>query len=268
MLKHEIIDLWKSVGWNNTQDYHSDLIIDAQMPSKIIGDSLHPSKVNPKEFWKAADEVFLTDPVANHNSNPSNTLDIERANYNNHLIPLFLGLYGGMEFAILNVKTKLQTIGIAEIGCGYGSFEQHFINNRNDIDMYYGFDIIPRSKETIELEGEDGTFSDHQVDLYREGTPFNIFYSCNVFQHLSEEQIVKYLKQVHEMLPFGGYFVFTYVRRPDKGYTYHYGQKIDIVDRFRFNKMLYNTGFDILYTYEQWPKANNLVPIGFVLEKI
>lgn len=268
MHKEEIIELWKSVGWNNTNDYHNDLIIDAKMPNKIIGDTLHPSKVNPKEFWKAADEVFLTDPVANHNNNPSDILDIEKANYQNHLIPLFLGLYGGMEFAIMNIKRKFNTVNIAEIGCGYGSFEEHFINQRNDIDMYFGFDIIKRTKETIELEGEDGTFSSSQVALYEGGSPFNIFYSCNVFQHLSEEQISKYLKQVYEMLPFGGYFVFTYVRRPKAGYTFHYGQKIEIVDIFRFNKTLIDTGYEICYTYEQLSNSSDsLVPIGFVLKK-
>jgi hypothetical protein len=265
MNKEQIIKLWKSVGWNNTQDYHNDLIIDAQMPTKIIGDSLHPSIVNPKQFWKAADDHFFTDPICNHNNNPSNILDIEKANYNNHLIPLFLGLYGGMEFAILNVKKNLYTVKIAEIGCGYGSFEKHFINSRNDIDMYFGFDIIKRTEETIELQGEDGTFSTPQVALYEES--FNIFYSCNVFQHLSEEQITKYLKQVYTMLPFDGYFVFTYVRRPDKGYTYHYGQKIEIIDIFRFKKILFDTGYEICYTYEQTPTSTSLVPIGFVIKK-
>lgn len=266
MHKEEIIQLWKSVGWHNTKDYHNDLISDAQMPTKIIGDSLHPSKVNPKEFWKAADELFLTDPVANHDINPSSNLDIERANYNNHLIPLFLGLYGGMEFAILNVKQRFYTVNIAEIGCGYGSFETHFINQRNDIDMYFGFDIIQRTKETIELQGEDGTFSESQVASYEE-SPFNIFYCCNVFQHLTEEQITKYLKQVYTMLPFGGYFVFTYVRRPEVGYTYHYGQKIKILDILDFKKILVDTGYEICYTYEQAPKSTTLVPIGFVIKK-
>jgi hypothetical protein len=268
MLKEDIISLWKEVGWNNSKDYHDYILSNKDKHDHIIGDLLNPSKTNIKEFWKATDEVFSTDTVANCDINHGVNFSIERANYNNHLIPLFLGLYGGMEFAIFNSKRKFDYVNIAEIGCGFGSFRDHFISIRNDIDLYTGFDVIPRKPEFIELS-DDGNFTEEQVELYENTGTYNIFYSCNVFQHLDQNQISKYLNQVYRMLPFGGYFVFSYIKTPENGYTYHYGQKIEIMDLDLFKQKIKEAGFQIWFFYEQSDfNLNRLCPIGFVLEKI
>ena len=196
MNKQEIIDLWKSVGWKDAKDYHNCLI-SGKRPDDVIGWQLSPDRINVKEFWKATDEVFSTDTVANCSSSLGETYSIETANYKNHLIPLFLGLYGGMEFAILNSNKKFEYTRIAEIGYGYGSFEEYFINKSlHRISYYEGYDIIPRKPNVTEL-GDDGTFTEVQSDINKDR--FQIYYSCNVFQHLSPFQITKYLNQIYHV---------------------------------------------------------------------
>lgn len=266
MNKQQIIDLWKSVGWNNSKDYHNCLI-SGKRPDDVIGWQLSPERINPKEFWKATDEVFFTDTVSNCCLDLGDTHSIEVANYKNHLIPLFLGLYGGMEFAMMNCRRKFKATNIAEIGFGYGSFEDLFIDkHRLDIDYYCGFDIVPRKDYVIEL-GDDGTFTKDQTREYKER--FNIFYSCNVFQHLSPFQITKYLNQIYHMLPFGGYFVFSYIKKPNSGETYHYGQRVEIMSKKEIKNLIKETGFKIWFAYKQNSDySEQLDPIGFVLEKI
>lgn len=267
MTKDCIIDLWKKVGWTNAEEYHVHLFKETEIQDEYMENTLSPDRINVKEFWRAADEVFLTDTVANSINNLGNTFSQKEANFYNHLIPLFLGMYGGMEFAIFNVKQKFKRTAIAEIGCGYGSFEEHFINVRQDIQAYIGFDVVARTPNAVEVESIDGTFSQEQIDKYKDN--FNIFYSCNVFQHLSEKQITKYLTQIHHMLPYGGYFVFSYVSKPEKGYTYHYGQKIQIMDTEYLTNKIKETGFSIWFNYSQHTESNpcGLCPIGFALQK-
>lgn len=269
MNKTDIIKLWKQVGWSSCRDYHHTLndVQQAEDISNIIGDNLHPSNINIKEFWKAAEEVFLTDPVANSTERNS-SLSRQQANYHNHLIPLFLGLYGGVEFAVFNSTHKFGAASIAEIGCGYGSFYEHYIKDHKDIHLYTGFDIIKRTQNVIEIEGEDGTFSKAQIKTYKD--TFSIFYSCNVFQHLTEMQITKYLTQVHEMLPHGGFFVFSYVVPPEKGYTYHYGQKIEIMKTEQLEQVITEMGYKIWFNYKQNENSSfdKLIPTGIVIEKL
>jgi len=264
MNKIDIINFWKEMGWNSIQDYsnflksHSYLEIEEK-----LGDKLHPDNINVKEFWRAAEDVFATDPVCNSIGNSLKS--IKESNERNNFIPLFLGLLGGLELAILNIK-RYHTVHIAEIGAGYGSFEDGVINNRNDIYSYTGFDIIPRREDQVELMGENGSFSDEQLIEYKD--KFNVFYSCNVFQHLSEKQIRKYLKDIFNMLPHYGFFVLSYVNDEDGTVksTKHYGQIINVLSKEKFKDIIRSAGFKILFEYIQH-HGTGLKPIGFVLEK-
>ena len=268
MTEDYIINLWKKVGWTSPKEYHNYLISGKEAPDDIIGSLLSPDKIDVKTFWKATDKWFFTDTVANCNNNLGISYSQKEANYHNHLIPLFLGLYGGVEFAIFNSKHKFGTAVIAEIGCGYGSFYEHYIKDHKDIHLYTGFDIIPRTQGVVEIEGNDGSFSEDQITSYKE--KFNIFYSCNVFQHLTETQITNYLKQIYQMLPHGGFFVFSYTKKPEQGYTYHYGQKIEIMDIDYFQQKIVQMGYKIWFNYEQNKDSDphGLIPIGIVIEKI
>lgn len=264
--KEDIIALWKSVGWHSAKDYHKYCENEYSLHEVDFNSCLDPDNIDVKAFWKASEEIFDTDPVTNSNQSLGNTFIQKEANFLNHLIPLFLGLYGGVEFAIYNAKRKFGSVHIAEIGCGYGSFEDHFINSR-DV-AYTGFDILPRKSHFVEIENIDGTFSSNQLQKYN--GVFNVFYSCNVFQHLSEKQITKYLKQINSMLPYGGFFVFSYTNKPKKGYSYHYGQKVYIMDVDSLKERIKETGFKLWFQYNQVDHSHpgSLYPIGFVLEKI
>lgn len=55
MNREDIIELWKSVGWNTLNDYHSYL---KSTEERMILDELDPDNIDPKEFWKASDEHF------------------------------------------------------------------------------------------------------------------------------------------------------------------------------------------------------------------
>jgi hypothetical protein len=259
MYKEEIINLWKSVGWNTLNDYHSYL---KSTEERIILDELDPDHIDPKEFWKASDEHFYTDPVCNHSNLTESRLSIREANKLNYKIPLFMGMIGQTQGCIAELKHKMGYVSLAEIGCGYGSFFDNFINNQKyeDID-YRGFDIIPRTVSALELEGNDGCFSEQQEKKYHE--KFNIFFSSNTFQHLSKKQVEKYLTQVYSMLPYQGIFNVMYV---DAQSSYHYGQKIELFDLDSFESLVKRIGYSVMGS-STMQIPNSLKPYSFVLKK-
>lgn len=263
MNKEQIIELWKCIGWNTITDYHNYL---KSVDSHIILDELDSDVIDSKIFWSAADEHFFTDPVCNHNNTEYEILDISQSNYKNYLIPLNLGMMGQMMHICAIVFKTFGYISIAEIGSGYNSFKTFpylDINNKYYPKTgYTGFDIIKRNKETVEIQGKDGTFSDTQITHYKDG--FNVFFSSNTFQHLSPSKIEKYLKQVYEMLPHEGYFNLMYVSEVEK--TYHYGQIIHILNRKDLTKMVKDIGFNIVGSAEMH-FDNSLSPYSLVLKK-
>ena len=259
MNKEQIIDLWKSVGWNTLNDYHSYL---KSTDERMVLDDLDPDKINPKEFWKASDEHFGTDPVCNHSNLTESRLSIHEANKLNYKIPLYMGMIGQTQGCIADLKHKMGYASLAEIGCGYGSFFQNFVNveTYEHID-HRGFDIIPRTVSTVEIEGKDGCFSEHQVEKYTE--KFNLFFSSNTFQHLSKKQVEKYLTQVYNMLPYEGCFNVMYV---DAEFSYHYGQKIKLFDLDSFESLVKTIGYSIMGS-STMQIPNSLKPYSFVLKK-
>ena len=259
MNKTQIINLWQNLGWHTLSDYHDYL---KSTESRIVVDGLDADKINPKEFWKAADEHFYTDPVCNHNNLTESRLSIREANKLNYKIPLYMGMIGQTQGCVAELKHKMGYVSLAEIGCGYGSFFDNFINNEKyeDID-YRGFDIIPRTVSALEIEGNDGCFSLEQVLKYKE--KFNLFFSSNTFQHLSKKQAEKYLTQVYIMLPYEGMFNVMYV---DSESSYHYGQKIELFDLNTFIQTAKNIGYSVVGT-STMEIVNSLTPYSFVLKK-
>jgi hypothetical protein len=247
LTKKKIKSLWKDIGWVNETDYHYYLSTTEQI-NEI--DLLAPDKVSPKAFWKATDEWFGTDTVCNTQLTNQKSLTIEDCNRENHKIALHSGLLGFMELAIDNIKRKFcGDVSIGEIGCGYGSFYKNFILKRDDIRCYFGFDVVKRIENCIEVEGKDGTFTKKQIEFFK--NRINIFYSCNVFQHLSPKKIKKYLKQMYEILPLGGNCVIMYVAPSEWKYSYHYGQVVEIMENKQFYEVCQSTGFEIEMRVEQ-----------------
>ena len=264
MNKEQIINLWKSVGWNTLNYYHEYL---KSTDDPLILEELDSDKINPKTFWEAADEHFGTDPVCNHNNNPSKILPIHEANSQNRRLAVYTGMSGQTLGLAAMLYDTFGEVNIAEIGCGYACINclyQEIENKYWTKTSYTGFDIIKRTEreeDVVEIEGEDGTFSPSQVLKYNE--QFNLFYSSNTFQHLSKNQIRKYLTQVYHMLPYEGYFNVMYASC-DK--TYHYGQMIEMYSIDDFENIAKYIGFSIVGSSTMQLK-NSITPYTLVLKK-
>lgn len=258
MLKDQIIQLWKSVGWNTLHDYHAHL---RSGEHKIIFDELHPDRIHPREFWLACDEHFFTDPICNHNNLIDETLTREESNKLNYDIPLYMGMIGQIQGFISNIKNTMGYTRLCEIGCGYGSFYENFVTNNLNI-TYKGFDIIQRTEYARQIKGYDGCFNDNQVKEYTD--TFNLFFSSNTFQHLSKNQIYKYLHQIYEMLEYGGYASLMYVVNSEN--SYHYGQSIELYTIQELGALIKAIGFSIVSTCSMNIK-NSLTPYSFGLKK-
>jgi len=237
----KIIVTWQKFGWNSTIDYHKSLsngLTNIDQDSFKIFD---PDAVEPKTFWKATDIHFHTDTVCNQMELDKN-LSIEESNKRNHTIAEDTGAVTHLNLIVRSIKNKGDKASIGEIGCGYGSFYENYIKP-NNIESYQGFDIIKRYDDAVELLGKGGCFSKEQVAQYKD--MFNIFYSCNVFQHLSQNQTKKYLDQVYEMLPKYGYFVLVYAQSPIDNKTFHYGQVVQLFSLDEIEREFVKRGFII-----------------------
>lgn len=261
MDKNEIISFWKNLGWYSLQDYHEYL---KSTDDRVIVDEFNPDEINPKTFWEAADEHFGTDPVCNHNNDHTRILPIHEANGQNYRLAVYTGMSGQTLGIAAMLNDVFGRVDIAEIGCGYDSINSLYQEIENKYwtkTSYTGFDIIKRVEDAVEIEGEDGTFSPDQVLRYNE--KFNLFYSSNTFQHLSKNQIKKYLTQVYHMLPFGGYFNVMYAQCDE---TYHYGQMIEMYSKDHFESLAKYIGFSIVGSATMQLK-NSLTPYSLVLKK-
>jgi hypothetical protein len=263
MTKNQIVDLWKSIGWNSLEDYHNHL---KSTCPHIILEELDPDRVNPKTFWTAADEHFGTDPVCNQVSfNSSRILDIQEANVQNSKLMYYTGMAGQTVGLVYTLYNTFGVVNIAEIGCGYNASAPLYLEIENKYfgnTTYTGFDIIRRLSSALEIEGEDGTFSDEQIKKYTE--EFNLFFSSNTFQHLSRKQILSYLKGIYTMLPYGGYFNMMYVSDCEE--TYHYGQIIKIIPSHELIALAKDIGFNVVgVTTLEIP--NSLKPFNLILKK-
>jgi len=262
MNKNKIIDLWKQAGWNNVADYHNDISVKScrALEYQDLTNLLNPCKVSPKTFWKATDEWFKTDTVCNTLLNKDKNDSISKANFENNKIALYSGLLGLVEWGIANCNFRFGATSIGEIGCGYGSFYEHFAKDRTI--RYVGFDVVKRFDKCVEVKGRDGTFTKTQIKEYK--NKINLFYSCNVFQHLVPNIIEKYIKQAYEILPVGGVAVFAYINAPEPTISFHYGQIVDIMPTNDFYEMCEALGFTIETKIEQKIKGNKTFNLACV----
>lgn len=234
----DYVNCWKSYGLNNVDDYHNSirrLWTDEEFCNKF-------KNVNYKAFWQASHELFGTDPVANHDNRLGKDLDlnlIKTANHSNWNLAHYCGVSGTMDLFLENCRQKKiadsHPIEIAEIGAGYGSFMNYLSTKDPNLYNYTGFDLISRSDDVVEVEGDDGCLSDEQVDKY--DGKFNMVYSFNVFQHLEIHQIEKYIQQSHRILKKNEYCGMVLGVCFDTT-SFHYGQKIDLPTWQQFSDII------------------------------
>jgi hypothetical protein len=230
----EFKKVWVEYGITNFETYkqfRSELYNNEEFCSKF-------KKINYKNFWKASHEFFGTDPIANNDVKLLTDLNIKKiedANKVNWSIAHYSGVSGLMDLFFMNAESRCIHTNIAEIGAGYGSiFEYLKTKDANTYD-YTGFDLISRFDDCIEVEGEDGTLSDEQLQLYK--NKFNLIYSFNVFQHLEKSQIEKYINQSYEILDTTN-FSSMILGICIGGKTFHYGQTIELPTIDEFYKMI------------------------------
>jgi len=223
----------------------------------------HPSNIDNKNFWKVAKEEYPLLSVCGH---PSKT--IKEVNKNTTGLPTAFKFLDQIDDV---AARSTEPINLIEIGFGYGNIFDLY----NGITNYTGIDYtVPRK-----LKKHDNL---HEIDV--SGVPenlaipyhYDVVYSCNVFQHCSQEDRFEYLKQAYDMLKVGGYMMFSafiwsnknknepYWGIGDMGgryYTQFFSQLTEVDTENEIRGHLHDLGFNIL-RMTTWKNC-----WGFIIQK-
>jgi SAM-dependent methyltransferase len=166
--------------------------------------ALSPDLVDCRAFWRACEELFGFDPVANVAISPTvgklpyaveNAMDANRLNLR---LAKSLGITAFLdEFADERVRTL-------EIGAGFGSLKNYIETNTRHV--YTGVDVFPRVPGVVETTAS-GFIPDAVMNEGRDR--FSYVVSSNVFQHLSARQRARYFDDAFALLHTGGIFLFN-----------------------------------------------------------
>ena len=166
-------------------------------PTKEDIDLLSPDLIDNNAFWRIAEKLFKTDPVANCMG--VNPMDIAEANQNNLQIYREYGFTSLLD--LLKHQWSPSQIPLLEIGPGYGGFKE-WVGELGGFD-YYAADVYPR------ILGVDSTGPDGLLLPVTTDRRYAVAMSCNVFQHLSVAQRRQYYRSVYNCLMKGGFFMVS-----------------------------------------------------------
>jgi ubiquinone/menaquinone biosynthesis C-methylase UbiE len=119
---------------------------------------------------------------------------------------------------VVELAKTMKVINFLDLGCGIGRIARHiapFVVN------YIGIDV---SVEMIAVAGEfHKSFSNvkfiatngKDLSIFDDGS-INMVYHCLVFQHISKENIVSYIKEVHRVLAEDGIFYCLNIPRRER----------------------------------------------------
>ena len=186
---------------------------------------LDPDVIDNRDFWRVAEEIFDTDPVAN--CQYGTPLSIMSGNRRNLLYAHTSGIIGYLEY----LKYLMPRARVLEIGAGYGSL-RNWVEVNTQFE-YHGVDVYPKLRD-IEPTAPSG-FMTEATKLRQ----FDAVVSSNVFQHLSVNQRRTYYRDIHTVLAPDGFFFFnvtTDTYAPDSPFRdgqgrmwmRHYGQFTEI----------------------------------------
>lgn len=160
-----------------------------------------------KEFWRMSKENYPLHSVYGGTSgdSPEAIINSEENEIEKHL-------------KVMGVRVK-RGMRVLEIGYGFGGAGLYLIKKGAD---YTGIDYVSSNKDLPK---------DRFLEIDRSGIPedimngkkFDLIYSYNVFQHLTQVQRFEYIKQAHELLEDGGVFFFSVFERiPGQGLRDNY----------------------------------------------
>ena len=155
-----------------------------------------------KEFWKLCKESF---PLHSIHGTAKNVKEIEVQERNQAHFSNFLDLP-------IKTYNKLYKGRVFEIGYGYGYFGKQIMDkNIWDAD-YYGIDYVASDKSLLNYK-KNGKKRFYEIS--KSGIPikfqkqkFDLIYSVNVMQHLTQKQRKDYFKQVTKMMDVDSVFFF------------------------------------------------------------
>ena len=194
-------------------------------PSQEDIDLLSPDNIDNNAFWRIAEELFQTDPVANCQG--KTPLSVAEANKENLNIYHLDGITGFINVAYSKWNAlQNRTYPLLEIGPGYGAFRE-WLDKQGGWE-YYGADVYPR------ITGVDATQPNGLLDEITLNRRYAVVVACNVFQHLSVNQRIHYYRDIQKCLMPQGHFIVNMMvddgrvtsHRSEYGAVYcrHYGQ--------------------------------------------
>ena len=249
-------------GFKTLADYQAHLSKPKKKPTQEEIDILSPDRVNCREFWNVADDLFGIDPVCNISmkgyANFGAKITAFQGNRANLWIAKSLGVTAFIdEFAGHNAV-------VVEIGAGYGSLKNYIESTTKN--QYFGWDVVSRCNNIYKLN-DDGTFPE-DVKLAFNGCVQTIV-STNVFQHLTDRQRLHYIEYASHMVKDGGLLIFNgYIDnnadtpyRADDGkcYTELYGQLTPAMTPQWVKNKLKANNFRILVETRRWDNVWNYV---------
>ncbi len=101
---------------------------------------------------------------------------------------------------------------VLEIGYGFGGAAEFFKDHGAE---YHGIDYVRSDENMTDEEGFHVIEKSGIPDWLME-KKFDLVYSYNVFQHLTQAQRIEYFRQVYEVLKPGGQFVVSVFSKTDK----------------------------------------------------
>lgn len=203
-------------------------------------DILSPDVIDNKEFWQLATKLDSNSLVGgNRVKDNSNEEEII---YWNSILAKSIGIFDYI------VPTENNKYKLLDIGCGYCPIKRML---KYDIE-YTGIDIVARTPDVIEVDGNG---------IPDELGMFDYVVSCNVFQHLSTEQKIRYTHDAYQHLHTGAYFInammtsYGNVPVPQFNNIPHIftcGQFHPLMSHVQYMSILYKIGFTVLQFNNRW----------------
>ena len=218
-----------------------------------------------KKFWELCKEMFPLHSVHGTAQNISQIESWERSQANTY------------NFLNMPTNTKLYRGKVFEIGYGYGCFGKEIMKKDTWDADYYGIDYVSSDKSLLKYK-KNGRKRFYEIN--KSGIPvkfqkqkFDLIYSVNVMQHLTQKQRKDYFKQIAKMMNSNSVFYFdvfewNYVDKGEKmrdDYNCNFfGVKTHVDTPVEMENMLHESGLKIFNKQIQFGCCNETNKVTYV----